>query len=98
MLGSEPEPQPLPKVYQSKLIMFLNKTETKQPSLVYSEFLRKEYGTLVFILYAWTFIVLLLVCAVGVVVGDIIFSYFSLIRKKCKQYLQNPEQIKQIES
>lgn len=78
--------------------MFLNKTETKQPSLVYSEFLKREYGTLVFILYGWTFVVLLVVFAVGVVVGDIIFSYFSLIRKKCKQYLQSPEQIRQIEA
>ncbi len=33
---------------------------------------------------------MLVVISIGVVIGDIIFSYFSLIRKKCKQYLENP--------
>lgn len=61
------------------------------------KFLVKEESALVLILYGWTFIVLLVVSSIGVTIGDIIFSYFSLIRKKCKQYLKNPKELKEID-
>lgn len=50
-----------------------------------------------FLLYGWTFLILLFVLAIGVVIGDLIFSYFSLVRRKCKQYLYNPAEIKNID-
>ncbi len=80
------------------MIIFLNKSEAELPNIVYEDFLQKENYVLVYILYGWSFIVLLVVFAIGFVVGDIIFSYFSQIRKKLKQYLQNPEDIKLINS
>jgi hypothetical protein len=49
------------------------------------------------ILYGGTFILMLVISAIGVAIGNVIFSYFSLIRKKSKQYLLNPSEIKQID-
>lgn len=57
------------------------------PNLIYNTFTQNEYGVLVFLLYGWTFMILVFVFALGVVIGDVIFSYFSLVRRKCKQYL-----------
>jgi hypothetical protein len=40
---------------------------------------------------------MLVISSIGIVIGNVIFSYFRLIRKKCKQYLLNPAEIKQID-
>lgn len=69
-----------------------------QPNIVYDEFRNNQYDVLVLLLYGWTFIVMLLVFSIGVVIGDIIFSYFKLIGEKCKMYRTNPQSINNLSS
>ena len=47
-------------------------------------------------LYGWTVIVLAFTCSIGLVIGHYLFSYFSLILKKCKMYISNPSNIREI--
>lgn len=76
-----------------RVVLLVDKSEMSVSNDFMNAFVNRQSGVLSYIIYGWSFVILLATIGLSIVAGNYIFYNLKTLSEKVEQYTRNPKKI-----